>query len=77
MPKRVLAGTVVKVTSPETVSVVVVKVKAHALYKKIIRLSTKYIAHVFPQQSVEVGQKVEIEESKPISKRKKWIVKTV
>ena len=71
MPKRVLVGAVEKVISPETVSVTVVKVKAHPLYKKIIRLTTKYMAHV------EAGQKVEIEESKPISKSKKWIIKTV
>ncbi len=77
MPKRVLVGTVEKVISPETVTVTVVKVKAHTLYKKIIRLSVKYMAHVLPNQKVEVGQKVEIEECKPISKTKKWILKTV
>ena len=77
MPKRVLVGAVEKVISPETVSVTVVKVKAHPLYKKIIRLTTKYMAHVEAGQRVEAGQKVEIEESKPISKSKKWIIKTV
>lgn len=77
MPKRILVGDVAKVISPETVAVVVTNVKAHPLYKKVIKIKKKYIAHVSDSKTFEVGQKVEIEESKPISKLKKWVVKTV
>lgn len=75
MPKKTLVGEVTNIIGTNTVVVEVIKTKSHALYKKVIRLKTKYMAHIMPNKSVEIGQKVEIEESKPISKLKKWIVK--
>lgn len=77
MPKRVMSGAVVKVIDSDTVSIVVTKVKSHPLYKKVVRIRKKYIAHVSDANSIGVGKNVEIEESKPISKLKKWVVKTV
>jgi len=77
MPKRILVGEVAKVVSSETATVVVTNVKAHPLYKKVIKIQKRYIAHILPNQILNVGQKVEIEESKPISKLKKWVIKTI
>lgn len=75
MPKRTLVGEVTNIIGTNTAVVKVIRVKSHTLYKKVIRLKMKYMAHILPEQSVQIGQKVEIEESKPISKLKKWIVK--
>jgi small subunit ribosomal protein S17 len=75
MPKRTLVGEVTSIVDANTAVIEVVRVKSHALYKKVIRLKKKYMAHVMPEQKVILGQTVEIEESKPISKLKKWIVK--
>lgn len=75
MPKKTLVGEVTNIIGTNTAVIEVVRVKSHSLYKKVMRLKTKYIAHILPEKSVEIGQKVEIEESKPISKLKKWIVK--
>ena len=75
MPKKTLVGEVTNIIGTNTVVVEVVKVKSHALYKKVIRLKAKYMAHLLPNKVVTIGQNVEIEESKPISKLKKWIVK--
>lgn len=77
MPKRVMVGEVEKVINNDTVSVVVTKVKSHPLYKKVIRIRKKYIAHVFENNGITTGANVEIEESRPLSKLKKWVVKTV
>ena len=77
MPRRVMVGKIEKVISNDTVSVAVTKVKAQPLYKKVIRIRKNYIAHVFENGGIVEGADVEIEESKPISKLKKWVVKTV
>lgn len=77
MPKRVMVGEVSKVVDSTTATVVVEKVKSHPLYKKVLRIQKKYIVHIEGQNGLSVGQKVEIEESKPISKLKKWVVKKV
>jgi small subunit ribosomal protein S17 len=75
MPKKTLIGEVTNLIGTDTVVIEVVRVKSHALYKKVIRLKTKYMAHLLPGKSVKIGQNIEIEESRPISKLKKWIVK--
>lgn len=72
-----MVGEVAKVVDSTTATVVVTNVKSHPLYKKVIRIKKKYMAHILPNQQVEVGKSVEIEESKPISKLKKWVIKTV
>lgn len=73
MPKRQLQGTVVSDKANKTVTVVVERQYLHPVYKKTIRTSKKYAAHDENNQS-KVGDKVTIQESRPISKSKKWIV---
>ena len=73
MPKRVLQGTVVSDKNDKTVVVRVERRFTHPILKKTIRRSKKYHAH--DEGNVhKIGDVVFIEESKPISKNKRWVV---
>ena len=71
MPKRILSGKVVKKSGDKTVSVLVTRQTTHPIYKKIIRVSKKYLAHD-ADNTIAVGENVKIQESKPLSKSKSW-----
>lgn len=73
MPRRVLQGTVVSDANEKTVTVRVERRVSHPVYKKTIRRSKKYAAHDEKNQ-FKVGDKVQIVESAPISKSKRWQV---
>jgi small subunit ribosomal protein S17 len=73
MPKRVLQGTVVSDKQDKTVVVRVERRYTHPLLKKTVRRSKKYAAHD-EANSFKTGDTVWIEESKPISKNKSWVV---
>ena len=73
MPKRILNGKVVKKSGDKTVSVLVTRQTTHPIYKKIIRLSKKYLAHD-NDNSFSVGDSVKIQETRPMSKSKSWEV---
>ena len=76
MPKRVLQGVVVSDACDKTVIVRVERRVMHPVYKKFITRSKKYAAHD-ENNTFKTGQTVRIEESKPISKRKRWTLKRV
>jgi small subunit ribosomal protein S17 len=73
MPKRILQGVVVSDACDKTVIVRVERRVMHPVYKKFIMRSKKYAAHD-ENNTYKAGQTVRIEESRPISKRKRWIV---
>ena len=73
MPRRLLSGRVVSSTSNKTIVVEVIRRVKHKLYKKIIKKAKKYHAHD-EENSFHLGDVVKIQETKPISKLKKWIV---
>ncbi|WP_062226452.1 30S ribosomal protein S17 [Aureimonas frigidaquae] len=73
MPKRVLQGTVVSDKNDKTVVVLVERRFTHPLFKKTVRRSKKYKAHDENNQ-FKVGDIVSIEETRPISRDKTWIV---
>jgi small subunit ribosomal protein S17 len=73
MPKRILQGVVVSDKQDKTVVVKVERRFTHPLLKKTVRRSKKYHAHD-EDNSIKVGQIISIEETKPISKLKTWIV---
>jgi small subunit ribosomal protein S17 len=73
MPKRVLQGVVVSDSCDKTVIVRVERRVMHPLYKKFVSRSKKYAAHDEGNR-YRAGDAVRIEESRPISKRKSWIV---
>ena len=73
MPKRILIGTVTSDKTDKTVTVKVERKVKHPLYGKIIRRSKRYHAH--DEENVyKTGERVRIEETKPISKTKTWAV---
>ena len=71
MPKRILSGKVVKKSGDKTVSVLVTRQTTHPIYKKIIRVSKKYLAHD-ANNTITLGENVKIQETKPLSKNKSW-----
>ena len=75
MPKRVLHGVVVSDKSDKTVVVEVERRYTHPLFKKTVRRTKKYHAHD-EGNAFKFGDRVEIVESVPISKHKRWVVLT-
>ena len=73
MSKKILEGIVVNNKADKTISVLVERRVMHKKYKKIIKRSKKYLAHD-EENSLNIGDKVKIVESRPISKLKKWHV---
>ncbi|WP_022797778.1 30S ribosomal protein S17 [Thermus islandicus] len=73
MPKKVLTGVVVSDKMQKTVTVLVERQFPHPLYGKVIKRSKKYLAHD-PEEQYKVGDVVEIVESRPISRRKRFRV---
>ena len=71
MPKRILSGKVIKKSGDKTVSVLVTRQTTHPIYKKIIRVSKKYLAHD-ANNTIALGENVKIQETKPLSKNKSW-----
>lgn len=73
MPKRVLQGVVVSDKNDKTVVVEVERRFTHPVLKKTVRRSKKYHAH--DEANVfKTGDFVAIEETRPLSKQKSWIV---
>ena len=70
--RKRLKGVVVASKMKKTVIVKVVTRKAHPLYRKIGTTSKKYKVHT--EEDFEIGDRVVIEQSKPISKEKRWKV---
>ncbi|HZX50350.1 MAG TPA: 30S ribosomal protein S17 [Candidatus Paceibacterota bacterium] len=74
MTKKRLTGIVVSDKMAKTVVVRVERLKEHPKYLRRIRVHKKYKAHD-ENGEYHVGDKVTIEESRPLSKDKHWIVK--
>ena len=71
MPKRILRGVVVSDTGDKSIVVRVERRVRHPVYKKIIRRSSKVMAHD-PENSCKEGDLVKIQECRPLSKDKRW-----
>jgi small subunit ribosomal protein S17 len=74
MTKKRLEGRVISNKMQKTVVVEVEALKTHSLYKKKYKVHKKYKAHVENEKEYQIGDKVIIEECRPISKEKKWRV---
>lgn len=74
--RRRLTGTVVSNKMDKTVVVRVDRTGRHTLYKKVIRTSSKYMAHD-ENNECELGDLVVIVESRPISRNKRWAVQEI
>lgn len=71
MPKRVLEGVVVSDKNDKTIVVKVERRLTHPVLKKTVRLTKKYHAHD-EKNAAKIGDVVQIEETKPLSKLKRW-----
>ena len=73
MSRRILQGVVVSDSGDKSVVVRVDRRVQHPLYKKYIQRSKKYMAHDLDNHC-QVGDKVRIQECRPLSARKRWEV---
>ena len=74
--KRVLVGRVTSDKMDKTVVVTVVRRFRHPIYGKFVQKRKKYMAHD-PANQCRIGDKVAIEEARPFSKRKRWMVQRI
>jgi len=70
---KTFEGIVVKSAMKDTATVQVERYVKHPKYKKFMRLSKKFLVHDVGNQA-QIGEKVTIRETRPISKRKRFII---
>lgn len=71
MPRRILEGVVVSDKMDKTATVLVERRYMHPIYKKYLKRTDKYAAHD-ENNICQIGDRVQIIECAPISKRKSW-----
>lgn len=69
--RRTMTGLVISDKADKTIVVRVETLVKHPLFKKYIRRRKKFMAHD-PENTCGVGDKVQIVEHRPISRRKRW-----
>jgi len=75
-PRNRKVGIVVSNAMQKSVVVAVNRQVPHSLYKKFVRRTHKFLAHD-EENKCKVGDKVEIEETRPMSRRKRWVVRQI
>ncbi|OIO50499.1 MAG: 30S ribosomal protein S17 [Candidatus Brennerbacteria bacterium CG11_big_fil_rev_8_21_14_0_20_43_10] len=73
--KRNFIGTIVSAKMQKTVVVRVDRVTMHPMYHKRVKISKRFKAH-YDNGSYSVGDKVTIEEGRPLSKEVRWIIRS-
>lgn len=73
--RRRLDGVVTKAKMEKTVTVRVDRSHRHPLYGKVVRSNKHYLVH--DEIGCQPGDQVQIVESRPISKRKRWVVEKI
>jgi len=75
--KRVREGVVVSSKMNKTITVLVTRLLQHAKFNKVIKRHIKYLAHDEKNEAKE-GDRVQIVETRPLSKTKRWrLVKVI
>jgi small subunit ribosomal protein S17 len=74
--RKVRVGVVVSDAMDKTIVVAVTRIVPHPVYKKRIKKSKKFLAHDEGNQC-SIGDKVEIVECRPLSRRKRWRVRSI
>ena len=69
--RKTVVGNVVSTKMQKTIVVEVERRKAHPLYRRVIRTTKKFYAHD-EKNSAHVGDVVRLEETRPLSKLKRW-----
>lgn len=70
---KTLHGTITSLKQDKTATVMITRMWQHPLYLKSVKRSKKYVCHYEDMQLAE-GDTVEIRESRPISKTKRFVV---
>lgn len=73
--RRRLTGFVVSNKMQKTVVVDVTRTYRHRLYKKVLSSHTRFKAH--DELDCQVGDQVQIVESRPLSREKRWVVEEI
>ena len=74
--RKTLIGQVVSTKMAKTIVVEVRRQKAHPFYKRVVARSKRFYAHD-EQGTAHLGDFVKIEETRPLSKLKRWQLKEV
>jgi len=74
--KREVVGTIVSNKMQKTVIVQIERLVKHPLYKKYVRRRNKFAAHD-GENACQIGDRVLITESRPLSKTKRWRVSRI
>ena len=69
--RRTKTGRVVSDKMDKTIVVSVERLRRHPIYKRVVRLSSKFKAHD-EENAAKVGDTVRIEESRPLSREVRW-----
>ncbi len=73
--RRRLIGVVTRIKTEKTVTVRIDRSSRHPLYGKVLRTNKNYLAH--DELGCHIGDQVKMIESRPISKRKRWVVEEI
>jgi small subunit ribosomal protein S17 len=73
--RRRLTGVVTSNKMEKTVVVEVSRTYSHQLYKKVVHSRNRVMAH--DELGCQIGDRVSIVESRPLSKRKRWVVEEI
>lgn len=74
--RRSRVGKVVAASTEKTVKVEIEGIVQHPRYKKYIKRQTSFLVHD-PEEKCHLGDVVRIEECRPISKNKTWVVREI
>ncbi|MFZ5917228.1 MAG: 30S ribosomal protein S17 [Chloroflexota bacterium] len=74
--KRRMEGVVLSDKMDKTVVVEVTRLKRHSLYRKVVRQRRRFMAHD-EENTCQVGDRVRIVESRPLSRHKHWVIETI
>ena len=73
---RKLEGTIISDKMNKTRVVAVTRLKQHRLYKKYYKVTRKFKVHD-EKNEYKVGDKVVVEETRPLSREKRWRIKSL
>ena len=73
--RRRITGVVTSNKMTKTVVVEISRTFRHPLYRKVVHLSKRVMAH--DELDCQIGDQVEIVESRPLSRHKRWVVETI
>lgn len=73
MPKKIITGKIISLDKNETAKVATERLLTHKKYHKKYKVSKNYLTHN-PQNKYKLDDQVKIQETKPISKNKRFVI---